>query len=86
MAAFKGRVCDRIGCGVTVDGADSTPAGWIKMVPITDKTIQVQDTDAGSKEYCSNKCLAMVALDRYENETGKRLVRQPIRKKAAANG
>lgn len=69
MAQFQGRVCDREGCNTTVDGAANTPPGWLKLVPVPMPDHQ-QSKDE-TLEFCSNYCLATVAILRHEAETDK---------------
>lgn len=78
MAEFKGRRCDRNGCTTVVENVHTTPPGWVKVTPVPNG--YNKDAEA-TLEFCSEYCHAIVALERYEATTGKRLVRQP--KKAA---
>ena len=72
MAEFKGRRCDRDGCNMVVENVHTTPAGWIKMTPIINgDTREAENT----KEYCSEYCHAVVAVERYESATDKRFQR-----------
>lgn len=73
MADIRGKGCDRNGCDVVAENVTQVPVGWIIVIPKTEKP------DDKPLEYCSNYCAAYVLLDRYEAESGKRLVRQAKR-------
>lgn len=74
MAEVRGRRCDRPDCDTFVEGTNSMPPGWVQVMPKVEG-----DKDPKAFELCSNYCVAYLFLDRYEADTGKRLVRQSKR-------
>ena len=72
MAAFQGRKCDRQGCDGTVDGASSTPPGWIRFIPVPENQATPKEE---AMEFCSDYCVAEVAIQRYEAGSDKRFAR-----------
>src|SRR5688572_6350409 len=72
MGDIRGKRCDRDGCDIVVEGATTTPKGWIQVRPIVGDNVR---DDNGMLEYCSNFCFALVAVERYEDIEGKRFNR-----------
>lgn len=77
MAEFKGRRCDRSGCNNVVENVHSTPSGWTKLTPVINTDIVGRNGEE-VMEFCCDYCVAVVAVERYENNTGKRFQRKPI--------
>ena len=76
MGSFTAFRCDRTECGTIAEGdKTSSPKGWVTLSTHANGVSQ-------GLNYCSNYCLAVVAVERYEYQSGETWTRS--RKKVSS--
>jgi hypothetical protein len=77
MAQATGYTCDRAACGkFAVAGIEGKkPEGWIHVTFALPAGPQATPGKGNVLDLCSDICMALVAIERYEEFTDKRFVR-----------